>query len=85
MKTIANTLTDAKFADQFTLEISELTNREYLQLLIVANQRAIRDNHRLSYKRQWAEAELKACKERLQQLDKYVVKTPPVTPQLNLF
>jgi hypothetical protein len=86
MKTnIRTALLDPKFAASFVLEIEEVTDREYLDLLVIANQIAIRDNHRLSNKHVWAVHELKQVKERLKALNKYIIKTPPVTPQLNLF
>jgi hypothetical protein len=76
-----------KIAETATQPINEMTDRLALNALIQqfgdTVDRTINDKDNREYLN--ALCDLIACKSRLSYLNRLIIKTPPVTPQLNIF
>lgn len=75
------------FQKDCILEIYEMTDKQMLLALHIYYTQEVKDWKHMIYSNRylWAVRDLKAVKERIQYLERLVVKTPPVTPQLTFF
>lgn len=74
-------------AKNVEFELETITDRVLLDAIKWEAQSRVDRNrhHKLGDFYKWAVQDLDLVKQRIAYLDRYTVKTPPITPQLNLF
>jgi hypothetical protein len=86
-KRLLNSVVARKIAETTTQPIHEMTDRIALNALIQHYSDVIKKHQRDPDRRTviFATQDLAACNARLKWLNRLIVNSPPVTPQLNLF